>query len=126
MFKQLGLYIKLIKLALASKTEVTTVVKENGWKSTRFWVTVMTIGLNVLGVIIGMLPAYTSMWIIFILALAYLVLRTISKMTATTVDDELVAALEEPLTKIGVDTKTEQIPAIPVKPVDPATEVKVE
>ena len=115
MFKQLGLYIKLIKLALASKTEVTTVVKENGWKSTRFWVTIVTISLNVLSAIIGMLPATSVMWIVFVLTVLYLILRTVSKMTTTTVDDEIVNALEEPLTKIGVDTKAEQIPEIPVK-----------
>lgn len=113
MFKQLGLYIKLIKLALSSKTEVTTVVKENGWKSTRFWTVIITIFLNMLGAVIGMFPAYWSMWIIFILALVYLVLRTVSKLTPGTADDEIVAALEEPLKKLGVDTKTEQIPSAP-------------
>lgn len=91
-------------------------METHGWKSTRFWITLITIMLNVFGLIAGMLPATTVAWIVFGLTAIYVVFRTLSKITPTLKDDEIVAALEEPLKKIGVDTAKTEIPEVPKVP----------
>lgn len=117
MFKKIALYIKLAKLAMSSKEEMLKVMKENGWKSTRFWITVFTILMNIFAAVMGMLPAQTVAWIVFALTALYLILRTISKWTPTKVDDEIVAAIEDPLKKVGVDTAVAEMPKPPQAPV---------
>lgn len=113
MFKQIGTLIKILRLLLSGKAEVKKIMIETGWKSTRFWLTILTIGLNILGAVIGLLPANTVMWIVFVLTVLYLVMRTVAKLTPSLKDDALVEALEGPLSKLGVDTKAEQVPAAP-------------
>jgi len=87
-----GLVIKKLKKGGAMK---------NGFKTTEFWFSVISVVLSIWMAVQGLLPAEYVAGIIGIVTAAYTIARAIVKMTPSTKDDELLAKIDELLKKSG-------------------------
>lgn len=117
MFKNMALFWKLGKEALRGKKEINAAYKDNGWKSRKFFIAVINIGLSVLAVGMSYIPAAQAAWIIFGISSLYFVANVVSKMTPSTADDEFLAALRANIERLGI--KPEEIPVAPANPEEP-------
>jgi len=82
--------IKLLFLAKKSYEEVKGAMVKNGLKSTEFWLTVITVIVNIWFAVVGLIPADLVAKILAGVAAVYTIARTIVKLTPTTKDDELL------------------------------------
>ena len=113
MFKSIGRYISILKAALKAKKEITKVMQDHSWKSTKFFITIINILLSLLAAGLHFLPAATAAWLIFGISALYFMANVISKMTPSKKDDDFLAALRENILKLGI--KPEEVPMAPAK-----------
>jgi len=81
--------IKLLFLAKKSYEEVKGAMKKGIW-TTEFWLTVITVIVNIWFAVVGLIPADLVAKILAGVAAIYTIARTIVKLTPTTKDDELL------------------------------------
>jgi uncharacterized membrane protein YfcA len=94
--------LEQIKLLIALKKFLEGVKQmKAGWKSTEFWVTLLGVIGSLVGSIAGMLPPELVVKIVAGLVIVYTIARTITKLTPSTKDDELVAKIGEIINKLG-------------------------
>ena len=121
MFKAISRYWSLIGGILSAKKEITKVMQEHSWNSTKFFVTIINIVLSLVAVGLKFVPAATGLWIVFAISSVYFLANVVAKMTPTTADNEFLAALRDSVIKLGI--KPEEIPQAPAKAEIPNTEV---
>ena len=118
MFAAISRYWSLITAVLKAKKEINNVMKEeNTWKSRKFFITIINIVLALVGIAMEFIPAPLGAKIILVISVAYFIANVISKMTPTTKDDEVLAAIRDAIVKLGIDPdKQPVLPAPAPKP----------
>lgn len=103
MFAKIGQYYRALKGALKVKKEMTNLMeKKPGWKTSEFWLSVISIVLTVFFAVKSLINPAWALTALTAITVAYQIARTIAKATPSAKDDEFVAKLAEILTKFGI------------------------
>lgn len=101
-------YWTMLRGGLKIKSEVNVLMeKKPGWKTSEFWLSLLSIVATAYGAFGSMIPATLAVQIIAGLTLGYTLARAVVKFTLTPKDDELLAKIALILSKMGI--KTEEV-----------------
>lgn len=116
--------LEKIKLFFAAKkvlNQIEGVNMKSGWKSTEFWINLVSIAATLYGALGGLIPPALGLKIAAILLIAYTVSRSLVKaaaaiaaITSTPKDDAIVAGIGKVL-----DAIKDKFPGVEKPPVEP-------
>lgn len=111
MFGALGKYYDASKGALSAKKEINNLMeKKPGWKSSEFWLSILSIALTVFFAVKSFINPQWAVATLTVITVAYQVLRTIAKATPSVKDDEFVEKVAAILMEFGVVPSGEEQP----------------